>query len=366
MRVRAKALRRTGALLSAVTLLLVACGGGDTATEQTTNGDGGDPAATEDGGDGSGTGELPTVAIQAVEGSVGGLPLMLMEREGLDEKHGFEGDFQFLASEGALQNFLMGGEGISVDSDIIGTAISRNEGFDVTAFYPVGNLYLGIVVPEDSDIQDPTDLVGRRVGHFGMDSGTTSFLRVLLQEGWDVDVTEDIEFVEVGPAALGELLASGEIDAMFNFEAFTSQAIENVPGRWLLKAHTAYQEHFDGFAPWITNMIAHTDWLEQNPEIAYAVRGAYDEALQMLNDSDYQVVNDPYYMEQLGIEDQAVMDTLVENAASTPYFTNDWSEETIDQAQQFLQDLADQDILIEEVPDGVMTRLEDIVEDPRS
>ena len=346
-------------------MLLVACGGGDTATEDEPDngGTGGDSTETQNDGD---TGELPTLTVQAVEGSVGGLPLMLMEREGLDEKHGFSGDFQFLASEGAQQNFLMSGEGISVDSDIIGTAISRNEGFDVTAFYPVGNLYLGIVVREDSDIQDPTDLVGRKVGHFGMDSGTTSFLRVLIQEGWGIDISEDYEFVEVGPAALGELLASGEVDAMFNFEAFTSQAIENIPARWMLKAHPAYQEHFDGFAPWITNMIAHTDWLKENPEVAYAFRDAYDEAIQMLNDSDYQIVNDPYYMEQLGIEDQAVMDTLLENAASTPYFTNEWSEETIGQAQGFLENLAEQNILIEEVPDGVMTRLEDLVEDPRA
>lgn len=353
-------------------MLLAACGGGDTASddEQDTGGNGDDATEAQEGGgdegDGGDAGDMPTLRVQAVEGSVGGLPLMLMEREGLDEKHGFDGDFQFLSNEGAMQNFLMGGEGITVDADIIGTAISRTEGFDVTAFYPVGNLYLGIVVREDSDIQDPTDLVGRKIGHFGMDSGTTSFLRVLLQEGWGVDITEDVEFVEVGPAALGELLASGEVDAMFNFESFTSQAIVNIPARWLVKAHPAFEEHFDGFAPWITNMIAHTDWIKENPELAYAFRDAYDEALQMLNDSDYQVVNEQYYMDQLGIEDQEVMDVLLENAASTPYFTNEWSEEVINQARDFLNNLAEQDILIEEVPDGVMTRLEDLVEDPRA
>lgn len=351
---------RFGMVLAVASLALfaAACGGDD--AEEAGGGNAG--TSGEEGGaaDDAG-GDLPTVTMQAIEGSVGGLPLMLMEAEGLDEKYGFDGDFQFLPHEGAWQNFLQGNSDVAVDNDIIGTAISRTEGFDVRAFYPVGNLYVGIIVPEDSPAQDPTDLIGQKVGYFGMDAGATNFLRVLLQEQYDIDITTDYELVQLEPPALVEVLAAGDIAAMFNFEAFTSRAVAEVPARWLLQAHEAYQEAFDGFAPWITNMVASAEWLEDNPELAYAVRDAYDEALQMLEDSDYQIVNDPTYMEQLGVEDQAVMDLLVENAATTPYFTNDWSPETIARAEEFLGMLADQDLLIEEVPEGVMVTLEDFI-----
>ena len=153
--------------------------------------------------------DLPTVTMQAIEGSVGGVPLMIMEANDLDEKHGFNGVFELLPHAGANQNFLMGNSDIAMDNDIVGTAIARTEGFDVTAFYPIGNLYLGIVVAEDSPYQTPEDLIGKEVGHFGFDSGTTTMLRIIVDDIYGFDVTEEYEFSEVGPAALVQLLAQG-------------------------------------------------------------------------------------------------------------------------------------------------------------
>ncbi|MEQ8967594.1 MAG: ABC transporter substrate-binding protein [Azospirillaceae bacterium] len=305
--------------------------------------------------------DMPTVTMQAVEGSVGGVPLMIMEAEGLDEKHGFNGVFELLPHAGANQNFLMGNSDIAMDNDIVGTAIARNEGFDVTAFYPVGNLYLGIVVAEDSPYQTPEDLIGQEVGHFGFDSGTTTFLRIIVQDIYGFDVTEEYEFAEVGPAALVPLLAEGQVEAIFDFESFVSEAIVATPGRYLMQAHTAYSEHTGGFAPWITNMVAHEDWLQENPELAYAVRDAFDEAIAMLEESDYEIMREDYITGRLGLDDPAVLDVMIENGRSTPYFTNKWSPELIGQAEAFLQKLAADGLLIEEVPDGVMVTLEDFI-----
>ena len=137
------------------------------------------------------------------------------------------------------------------------------------------------------------------------------------------------------------------------------------PGRYLLQAHTAYSEHTGGFAPWITNMVAHEDWLQENPELAYAVRDAYDEAIRMMEDSDYEILRESYITDRLGLDDPAVLDVLIENARSTPYFTNEWSPELIAQAEAFLEKLAADGLLIEEVPDGVMVTLEEFV-GPRS
>ncbi len=309
--------------------------------------------------------DMPGVTLQAVAGSVGGVPLMIMKGEGLDKKYGFDGKFEFLPHEGVFQNFLIGKSDIAMDNDILGVAIARDEGFDVTAFYPVGNLYLGIVVPGGSEAKTPEDLKGKKVGHFGADSGTTTFIRTIVQEMYGFDVLEEYEFSQVGPAALVPLLKSGEVEAIFDFESFVSEAIVATDGHYLLQAHKDYSEFTGGFAPWITNMVAHGDWLKENPELAYAVRDAYDEAIEILESTDYEVLRKDYILEGLGITSEAVLDVLIENAKSTPYFTNDWSPEKIAAAEAFLEKLSKDGLLIENVPDGVMVTLEDYV-GPRS
>lgn len=309
--------------------------------------------------------DLPEITMQAVSGSIGGLPMMIIEGEGLDEKHGFKGVFEYLPDAGLFQNFLIGNSDIAMDNDLLGIAIARAEGFDVSAFYPVGNLYLGIVVPGASDAKTPEDLKGKKVGHFGAESGTTSFIRLIVQEMYGFDVLEDYQMSQVGPGALVPLLAQGEVDAIFNFETFASEAMVQTDGRYLLQAHADYSKFNDGFAPWITNMAAHGDWLRNNPELAYAVRDAYDEAIGMLRDSDYEIMRKPYVVEKLGLSEPAVLDKVIENGRTYDYFTNDWSQEKREAALEFLGKLAEEGSVIESVPEGTLISLEDTV-GPRS
>tara|TARA_A100001391_G_scaffold37386_4_gene20569 strand:+ start:15292 stop:16302 length:1011 start_codon:yes stop_codon:yes gene_type:complete len=308
--------------------------------------------------------DVPEVRIQAVAGSLGGVPLMVMQAEGLDEKHGFNGVFDLLPSDSAAQNFLIGNSDIAMDNDIIGVSIARTEGFDVTAFYPVGNLYMGIVVPGDSEAETPEDLIGMNVGHFGADSGTTMFIRSIVQEMYGFDVLEEYNFSQVGPAALVPLLESGDVDAIFNFESYVSEAMLATGGRYLLQAGSDYAEFTGGFAPWITNMVAHTSWLEENPELAYAVRDAYDEAIAIMSESGYEILREEYIVSGLGITSPEVLDVLIENASTFDYFTNEWTPEIIEGGYGFLEGLAEEGLVITEVPEGVMVRLEDLVGEP--
>lgn len=305
--------------------------------------------------------DLPQVRMQAVAGSIGGVPMMIIEGEKLDEKFGFVGQFEYLPSDGLFQNFLIGNSDVSMDNDLLGVAIARAEGFDVSAFYPVGNLYLGIVVPGGSEAKTPEDLKGKKVGHFGADSGTTSFIRLIVQEMYGFDVLREYEMSQVGPAALVQLLAQGEVEAIFNFEAFVSEAIVATDGRYLLQAHADYSSFNNGFSPWITNMVAHGDWMRENPATAYAVRDAYDEAIRLLKDSNYEILRQPYITEKLGITDTKVLDQVIANGAAYDYFSNDWSEEKRAAALGFLGKLADDGQVIESVPEGTLITLEDAV-----
>lgn len=309
--------------------------------------------------------DLPGVTLQAVAGSLGGVPMMIIEGEKLDEKYGFDGTFEYLPHEGIFQNFLIGNADVSMDNDLLGVAFGREEGFDITSFYPVGNLYLGIVVPGSSDAQTPEDLKGKKVGHFGANSGTTMFIRLIVEEMYGFDVLEEYDMAQVGPGALTALLKEGEVEAVFNFESFVSEAMVATDGRYLLQAYTDYSEFTGGFAPWITNMVAHGDWLKENPELAYAVRDAYDEAIAMLQDTNYEILRQPYVREKLGITSDEVLDTVIANGAANQYFTNDWSDEKRAAALSFLEKLAEEGDVLQSVPEGMMVTLEDYV-GPRS
>ncbi len=309
----------------------------------------------------AGAQDLKEVTLQAVAGSLGGVPMMIIEGENLDEKYGFEGTFEYLPHEGIFQNFLIGNADISMDNDLLGVAFAREEGFVTTSFYPVGNLYLGIVVPGSSEAETPADLKGAKVGHFGADSGTTMFIRLIVDEMYGFDVLDEYDMSQVGPGALVSLLKEGEVEAIFNFESFVSEAMVATDGRYLLQAHKDYAEFNGGFAPWITNMVAHGDWLKENPDLAYAVRDAYDEAVALLDETNYEILRKPYIREKLGITSDAVLDTVIANGAENHYFTTDWSDSKRAAATDCLEKLAADGEVLENVPDGMMVSLEDFV-----
>jgi len=305
--------------------------------------------------------DLPEIRVQAVAGSIGAIPLLIVENEKLDEKHGFTAKADYLSIDGGFQSFLVGNYDITNDNDIIGIATARNEGFDVTSFFPNGYLYLGIVVPGDSEAKSPADLKGKRVGHFGTESGTTSFIRVIVQDLYGFDVTKEYNLQQVGPAALVPLMDSGQVEAIFNFEPYVSNAMVMTDGRYLMQATQAYKEKYDGFSPWIGVWAAQTEWLKSNPELATGFRDALQEANQMIADSNYEILRKPYIAKGLGIENEAVLDRLIENGRATPYFTSEWTPELVSKAQSFLERLASEKIMIEAAPEGTMVVLEELL-----
>jgi len=306
-------------------------------------------------------GDLPVVRMQGVAGSISSLPMLIMEHEGLDEQHGFDGQFDLMGMSGGFQSFLVGNFDVSLDEDMIGVAAARIQGFDVSIFYGNAALYLGIVVPGDSDAQSPEDLVGERVGHFGMDSGTTTYIRLILEDLYGIDVATDYDLQQVGPAALVPLLGSGDVEAIFNFEPLVSAAIVETGGRYLLQGTEAYRSQYDGFSPWLSTYTARVEWMQENPDLALAVRDALREATLMIIESDYEILREPYLREAIGVQDDAVLEQVIENGRTHGYFTDDFNAENIAAANDFLQRLADQDIMIDERPEGVLVVLEELL-----
>ncbi|UED87934.1 ABC transporter substrate-binding protein [Streptomyces profundus] len=299
---------------------------------------------------GGSDGDVPTVRFSALPDPAP-LPVLVMQELGIDERHGFQAEFVEVDPDAATSTFLLGESDIGVDQDATNSAIANNEGNDVVSFYPALTNTAAIVVPEDSPYRSPEDLVGARVGHFGTDSGTTQAISVSLQQGWGINPVEDYELVQSSPAALPELLASGEVDAIFDYEPYGLRAVERTPGRYLFKVADYWQENTD-WAPPLAMLTARRDWLTENGELAHAVQNAWREAVQEIVDTDYQLFLEEPYATFLDRESPEELQALADYCAGLPCYTDTWTQEDTAQQLVFLELLVEQGGL-DGLPDNV-------------
>ena len=277
------------------------------------------------------------------------LPVIVMQEEGLDEKYGFEADFVEIDPDIATTSFLMGESDIAIDQDAVSSSIANNEGHDVVSFYPALANTASIVAGPDSGIKGPKDLVGKRVGHFGMDSGTTQALSVSLKQAHGIDI-KDFELVQSSPASLPELLASGEVDAIFDYEPYSANAIKLTKGEYIFQV-TPYGEKATGWSPALAMLTARRDWLSDNPELSRDVLKAWKEAEKKVSDSDYEMFLEEPYASFLNRDSTEELRTLAKYCDRLECYTGSWDAADVKKQNTYLGHLVDQDML-DAVPDN--------------
>lgn len=287
------------------------------------------------------------------------LPVIVMQEHGLDEKHGFEADFVEIDPDIATTSFLMGESDIAIDQDAVSSSIANNEGHDVVSFYPALANTASIVAGPDSGITKPQDLVGKRVGHFGMDSGTTQAISVSLKQAHDIDIT-DFELVQSSPASLPELLAKGEVDAIFDYEPYSANAIKLTGGDYVFQV-TPYWEKQTGWSPALAMLTARRDWLSDNPELSRDVLKAWQEAETLVSDSDYEMFLEEPYATFLDRDSEEELATLAKYCDELECYTGSWDEDDVKEQNTYLGHLVDQDML-DGIPDKApAATLEEVV-----
>ena len=339
---------KAAAVAVSFALLLGACGGG--------GGTGSSDGAASDGAD------LPVVRFQGLPADPAAIPMLVMQEQGIDEAHGFAAEFIEVDPDAAANTLLIGESDVAMEQDAVTMTLAQQQDQAGVVFYPVLNTMMGVVVAEDSDYQDPADLVGQKVGHFGVDSGTTSIICLMLAELHDIDCFEDFDLREAGPAALPELLASGEVEAIFDYEPLALRAVIETPGRYLFEPAKAWADRSDGWSPPLTNLAARVDWLEENPDLAIAVRDAWAEATTVVSDSNYEILNEEPYKTFMAMGSDEELAAFIDYCADLPCLLNSWTEEDIQHTNDWLELMAEKDVLIEEVAeDPVAVVLEDFL-----
>lgn len=143
---------------------------------------------------------------------------------GLDAQHGLTLEVRPLADSRAGQIALQSGAVDVILSDFVWVSIQRGAGNPVT-MVPHSLAVGGLMVPEQSTIEDVADLAGRTIGVAG---GPVDKSWVVLQ-AYYASVTggtlpADAEAKYGAPPLINELLGSGGIDAGLNFWQWNARA----------------------------------------------------------------------------------------------------------------------------------------------
>jgi len=290
---------------------------------------------------------LPIVRMQGVVADPMGIPVLLIEEMGLDIKHGFDLEWQEGDPAGGTQPFLMGQAELG-PGDGVSAAIANAEGHDTVAYYPFMTNTASIVASAESGIRTPADLKGKRVGHFGSDSGTTQAITLTLADGWGIDVGADMELVESSPAVLPELLAQGEVDAIFDYEPYGDRAMQLTDGVRVLTVADYWQDTID-WAPPLAMLWSNRAWMEENPQTAQAVVAAFTEAQQIIIDAGYSTFTQEPYKSFLNLADDAELDRLVAYCNELPCYTNTWDAADVEHMNDWLAMMRERGMLPETV-----------------
>lgn len=298
----------------------------------------------------AGDDSLPVVRFQVIESDPASIPLQIMIDQGIDEKFGFTAESVVVDPDASLSTFLLGESDIATDQDGISLAIAQQEGKNAVGFAGALNMMTGVVASEASGITDVEGLRGKRVGHFGLDTGTTTAINVMFEELYDIQIQEDLDLREAGAAALPELMASGQVDAIFDYEPFALRATLIGPGEYVFQPAKAWSEHTGGYSPNLALLAARTDWLDENRDLALQARDAWFEAVKVIGDSNYEILKEPQYAEILSLRDEAELDAFVSYCADLPCYPTEWTQQDVDGTMEWLQLFADRQLLIDSMP----------------
>jgi NitT/TauT family transport system substrate-binding protein len=206
--------------LTALSLVLAACGdAGETTTTTAATGDGETTTTAASGEETTTTGaptEMTELTIMLPVNSPNMYGYKVALAAGFFAEENLDVTLEYVDGSGAaIQQLLAGnGEFASVGTGSVAEALE--EGHDNVR--AVGNTNYGSVffltVPEDSDIQSPADLEGARIGISEFSGGEVPVVRgIVSAAGFDPDTDVELVPIGTGTALAVQAIETGEVDA---------------------------------------------------------------------------------------------------------------------------------------------------------
>jgi NitT/TauT family transport system substrate-binding protein len=121
----------------------------------------------------------------------------------------------------------------------------------------------------DSSISSPTDLIGKRVGVPGMQSGTASTFLGMLKNEYGIN-EDQMTIIDNGLPQLIEFLNKGDIDAALLLGDPSVQTHYNSNFKVLWNVDQAFKQKYGTYNP-ASFLVVQTDYLDNNRQIVEAV-----------------------------------------------------------------------------------------------
>lgn len=305
-----------------------------------------DSSVPGDEADASGGSEADSLPVTISRGAVNIENILLAEQQGFLEEEGLDATMKVSGGAGgaATNSALVAGEFDIGATDAVTAIRAINENIPILVVAGTksaepdheGDVSDGLIVPPGSDIEDWTDLDGRRIGV--PEIGGLPYLTVvtgLEQNGIGID---DVEIVPLPLDTLTAAAESGQVDAIFSFSVFMLTALD----QGFERVGTGVRE-FLPHAPQ-SLWVATADFAEENPEVLTRFRDALIRGSEYGNENTDAVreiyhefselpapfIDDVMILEPLDVEfDESGWNTLLDVMKQTGEIRDDLTYEDI-------------------------------------
>jgi ABC-type nitrate/sulfonate/bicarbonate transport system substrate-binding protein len=208
------------------------------------------------------------------------LPLMVAHDQALFERYGLKSEIVLFNNNNDMMNALLHGD---VDLSGLGSggsfSLEAQSPGRVRFVYGQNNRSYSFIVPKDSRIEKLEDLRGKKIGTWPSPTP-----RVCLHLILDGRIGKDgFEIVPVEFRFLNQAMKRGDVDALFNTDVFTQQAIQSGEARYLSKVpleEYVRQPFFNGGG------LITRDLERRKPQIYHTILQVVEDAVQFIRDHE--------------------------------------------------------------------------------
>lgn len=208
------------------------------------------------------------------------LPLMVAHDKDLFAKYGLKSDLILFNNNNDMMNALLHG-----DADV--SALGSGGAFSLEAqspgkvrfIYGQNNHSYSLIVPMQSKIQSLEDLRGKKIGTWPSPTPRVA-LHLLLDSRIG---HQGFEIIPVEFRFLNQTMKRGDVDALFNTDVFTEQAIQSGDARYLSQVpleQYVKRPFFNGGG------LVTRDLETRKPKVAHAVIQVFEEAVRFIKENE--------------------------------------------------------------------------------
>jgi len=279
-----------------------------------------------------------------------GLAVQIMKDNKIPEKYGLDLSYSGFPNPTSSNNsFVLGKYDINIAAGSNVVAVARSKGFDVTYFHPTLLNSVSLIVKRDSNYQKLKDLVGKKIGWYGLSSGGGTAFYLLGREE-ELSINDDFQLSQVSPPMLWPMLEKQEFDAIIIFEPFVSKMLSTGEYRVILGPFWREWEKYHDAPMEMAGLAASDSWLNENREIAMKMVKVWEEVVKIIKSDPKGLVSK--YSELLGLKKESEIQMASSNLPKL--FVERWGEmeSSIETTLKILQK---DRVLIERPVQGVLT-----------